>query len=172
MGDEPYNPADTVILPVEAVIFLDANMPNMDQCNGRCVGKELVFCKHKLVFLAEFVHPGRALDNLNDFLVLEHFFKLIRDHDDWLNTYQKPVFILLTKDHDFLKDAEYAYGKVAKIRKREPVFNIDSNSVCDGEIEIIIKLINCKNYGSDRYDNLRCAIQVLNDFWKDRLDSQ
>ncbi len=172
MGDEAANPAHVAILPVEVVIFLDANMPNMDKCNGKCAGKELVFCKHKFDFSTEIVHLGKALDRLNDFQVLERFFKSIRDRDDWLNVNQKPVFILITKDHDFLEDAERAYRRVARSRGGEPIFNKDSNSVCDGEIEIFIKLVSCKNYGSDRYDDLRCAIQILNDFWKDRQDSQ
>ena len=133
----------------------------------RSEGKELVFCKHKFYFSTEIVHPGKALNRLNDFQVLELFFKLIRDRNDWFNVDQKPVFILLTKDHDFLEDAERAYRRVARSRGSEPIFDKDLNSVYDGEIEIIIKLINCKNYGSDRFDNIRCAIQILNDFWKD-----
>ncbi len=170
MGDEAANPAYVAILPVEAVIFLDANMPNMDNCNGQCAGKELVFCKHKFIFSTEVIHPGKALDNLNDFFVLEYFFKLIRSHNDWCDAIQKPIFILLTKDIDFLKDAERAYKKVVKKRSGVPIFNTDS--VCDGELKIIVKLISCKNYGSNRYDNIRCAIQILNDFWKNPIDSR
>lgn len=173
MGDEAANASDAVLLPVEVVVFLDANMPNVDKCNGKCAGKGLVFCKHKFIFSTEVIHPGKALDKLNDFLVLEYFLKLIRSHDDWCNADQKPIFVLLTKDVNFLEDAERAYKKVAKRRKGKPLFNTDSNFVCDGELEIIIKLISCKNYGSNRYDNLRCAIQILNDFWNwNRQDSQ
>ena len=172
MGDESCNPADAGIFPPEVVVFLDANMPNLDQCNGKCAGKELVFCKHKFIFSAEVVHSGRALDNLDDFQVLECFFKLIRSRDNWRDAVQKPIFILVTKDLDFLKDARRAYQKVAKKRNGKPIFNSSSNYVCDGELKVIIKLINCKNYGTNRQNDFRCTIKILNDFWKDRQDSR
>ena len=68
------------------------------------------------------------------------------------------LFVILTKDTDFLKDAEAEW--LRKIGGEELVFTKDS--VKWGDIVIFAHLVNCKNYGTKGRDDLKCIVYRMN----------
>ncbi|MBI2062920.1 MAG: hypothetical protein HYT61_01615 [Candidatus Yanofskybacteria bacterium] len=163
MGNEADGPADVVI-------FFDANMPNMDKCSDNCSkkGKDLVFCVHRFNFKAQIIYPGKKLDRLDDFQVIKYFFDLIRNNKAWEDPNKRPLFVLVTKDHNFVQDAQSAHQRAIKSPKANlPGFHYAKDRVYDDyfDFEIIVQLINCENYGTNRQDNLRCTIRELNKLW-------
>ncbi len=156
----------------DVVLFLDANMPRFDRCSENCADKSLVLCAHKFDFKALVIHPGKALEGLNDFRVLQHIFKIIRRGRAWTRGKKKPLFYLLTKDHDFLnRDAPNAYNCAVRRGENEVTLEFKKGSVSDGENEIFVKVVGCKSYGTNRQDNLRCAVQIMNKVWSKVEDS-
>ena len=153
----------------DAIVFLDANMPNMDKCSNYCSGidRDLVLCKHRFAFVGSVLSHRKALVGLDDFRVLQYFFKLIEKNPDWQAETQKPLFILVTKDQDFLiKDVPESYARAVNAGQNQiDLTFLNGGVVSDGKNQIIIMAINCKNYGDTRIDNLRCMIKNLNDLW-------
>lgn len=157
LGEEKGSPPD-------AVIFFDANMPKMDRCSNNCSNKDLVLCVHRFACRVYPDHPGKALESLDDFHVIQHFFDRIRK--DWQSAVPKPLFFLITKDEDFLEvDAPEAYREAVKARKNKINIFFGEKSVSDGMHEIFILEMSPKKYGKNRNDNLRCTIQEFNKLW-------
>lgn len=148
----------------DVVIFFDANMPDMERCRGDCSSSDLL-CVHRFNFTAHPVWCRKAIKGLDDFRVLEYFFNFITRHNNW-QTGRKPLFVLVTKDHKFLeRGVPEAYKKALKAQKTKLTLKFNESSVLSDESIILIKVIDCDNYGTDRRDNLRCTIKLLNEMW-------
>lgn len=144
-------------------------MPHLDICDKKafCGEKDMVLCVHRFNFSAIPIHPGRALDRLNDFQVLEYFFESIRRHK-WLSLKPKPLFILVTKDINFLQDAEM------EDRSRDcPVtFYDDAVLFRDFLDDCLIEVVLIEHReGNNHITNLRSMISKLNKLWRSRCDS-
>lgn len=158
----------------DVVIFFDANMPNMDTCSGNCHyrNKKLILCLHRLIFVANVMYSRRALKGLDDFKVLQYFFKYIKRKYTLGGVIKKPLFILITRDEDFLEnDAPKAYRKAQKAGSNEVKLFFSKNSVSDGENVIFVLEIIHKKHGDNRLSNLRSAIEKANKFWTRRRNS-
>lgn len=161
-------------VPPDVVIFFDANMPSMDTCSSNChyKNKKSILCLHRFTFVAKVIYSRKALRGLDDFKVLQHFFKYIERNYTLPSAVKKPFFILITRDEDFLEnDAPEAYRKALKDGRNKVNLVFSKNSVSDGENVIFVLKIAHKKHGDNRLNDLRSAIKEANKFWARRRNS-
>ena len=160
--------SDELAQPVDVVVFFDANMPTMDICSNNChhKNKKPILCLHRFKFVANVMYFRGALKGLDDFEVLQYFFKYIKRKYTLQSAIKKPLFILITRDEDFLEnDAPEAYRKALRAGKNEVNLVFSKNSVSDGKNTIFVLEITHKKNGDNRFKDLRSAIEKANKFW-------
>lgn len=156
MGDETNG-------SVDVVVFFDANMPKLDECDEDCIIEQPKLCIHRFLFQAYVVPRGNSLEGLDDFEVLQYCFKLIEKTKNWQNRNRKPLFVLITRDHNFLKkDAPEAYREASLKQKNKLNLTFHDNCVSDGKYNIRVLFINPK---LNRTNNLHATIDKLNELW-------
>lgn len=151
---------------VDMVVFFDANMPNMHKCSANCKPKKTQFCRHRFNFNAKVMYASEYIDFLRfyDFQIVLHCLYLIRKNVYYRNLAENGRFIIITKDRNFLRDAEKEWVKKLK-PKTKPKLEFSRNFVACGLWKIMIKVINCKNYGTNGDHDLFCVIDELNKLW-------
>lgn len=155
---EPAEPVPDV------VVFFDANMPKMDACSANCKNISLVFCKHKFGFNACLVNHSRDICGFNDFNVARFFLDLIGKNDQW-NRKPRPVFILITKDHNFVEDVKPDYLDELKKGTAGIKLSFTGNIIKRDSLELKVVIIEHKPYGDNRNSDLRLMIEKLNRRW-------
>ena len=150
----------------DVIIFFDANMPKMDACSANCKNKCLVFCKHKFDFSACLINHSRNLCGLNDFNVTRFFLDLIRKNN-WWNRKPRPIFILITKDQNFIEDVRPDYLNELKNGTAGIRLSFTGNSIKCGVLELRVVIIKHKPYGDNKNNDLRDVIKKLNQLWVD-----
>ncbi len=166
MGDEKGSSVDTVI-------FFDANMPRMPGCSNLCKIKKTQICRHRFNFNAKVLHTNEYINFLRfyDFQIILHCLYLIRKKANFRRISENGRFVIVTKDRAFLHDAEDAWLKRKKSKTR-PTLEFGRNFVKCGSYKILVKIISCKNYGTDGHHDLLCVIDELNKMWLEhRADS-
>ncbi|MBI2063736.1 MAG: hypothetical protein HYT65_01950 [Candidatus Yanofskybacteria bacterium] len=162
MGDETSS-------PVDAVIFFDANMPNMHKCSAGCKVRETQLCKHRFNFNAKVIHPTEYISFMRfyDFQIILHCLYLIKGNSRFKYLAENGKFVIVTKDRTFLRDAQDVWVKKLKPKTR-PKLEFGRDFVSCGSWTIKVKLINCKNYGTNGDHDLFCTIDELNKLWASR----
>lgn len=162
MGDETGN-------PVDAVVFFDANMPKMHKCDTSCKARKTQLCRHHFNFNAKVMYPSDYIGFLRfyDFQIILHCLYLIKRNARYKYLADNGRFIIVTKDRTFLRDAEDVWFKKLK-PKTKPKLEFGRDFVSCGSWKIIVKLINCKNYGTNGDHDLLCVIDELNKLWASR----
>ena len=148
---------------VDAILCFDANLPKMEKCTGDCKTVKTVLCPHRFNFKSKITYCNTPrFYKWPDSEILLYFLDYVRDNIKDGSALATTLFVILTKDVDFLKDAEY------ELRRDIRGNNLDfsGNFVTCGDIVIFIKTIDCKNYGTKGRDNLGCAIYKMNNFFK------
>ena len=72
------------------------------------------------------------------------------------------VFIILTKDRNFIEDVRKEYEEKRAGTYLPLVFS--SNSITSGGVIVIIQQIDCRIYGTKREGDLKCAFKKINTF--------
>jgi len=145
--------------PVDTCLCFDANLPKMDSCGRNCENDSSILCEHRFNFKAKITYcNGRRFSGVSDLNILYYFLDYIRDGINDGSVARDAMFVILTKDTDFLKDAELEWSR--KTGDMELVFN--KESVECGEIVIFTHLVNCKNYGTKGRDDLKCIVYRMN----------
>ena len=152
---------------VDAVLFFDANMPKMDACSANCKNKSLVFCKHRFDFNACLVNHSIDLCGLNDYNVTRFFLDLIKKNDQW-NRKPRPIFVLITKDHNFIEDVRPDYLDELKKGTAGIKLSFTKNSIKCGVLKLRVIIIEHKPYGDNRNSDFRLMIEKLNRSWDNR----
>ena len=149
--------------PVDAVVFFDANMPKIHSCSANCRIKKTELCRHRFNFNAKIIHPTEYINFLRfyDFQIILHCLYLIKKNVRYKYLAENGRFIIITKDRAFLRDAEDAWLRKRK-SKTKPTLEFGKNFVACGSVKIAVKIINCKNYGTNGSHDLSCAIDELN----------
>ena len=155
---------------IDAVLGIDANLPRMDNCSGRCQNNPLVLCRHKFNFSAEikYYNTGEFRDKKKpnkgwpDSRILLHFLDHIKEGIERGRFSRGVVAVLLTKDFDFIKDAEYELRR--NVRGNELIFGNDF--VAMGDIVVIVKKVDCRQYGTDKNADRKCIIWKMNNLFK------
>lgn len=162
MGDEASS-------QVDVVVFFDANMPKMHQCGVSCKTRKTQFCRHRFNFHAKVIHATKYTDFLRfyDFQIILHCLYLIKRNARYKYLAENNRFIIFTKDRDFLRDAKEEWTKKLK-PKTKPKLEFSRDFVACGSWKIMVKLINCKNYGTNGNHDLSCVIDELNKLWASR----
>ena len=73
------------------------------------------------------------------------------------------VFIILTKDRNFIEDVREEWEK-KKVGARLPLI-FSGNFISFGGLIVFVQQIDCINYGSRRRGNLSSAFNGVNDFF-------
>lgn len=156
---EPAEPAPDV------VIFFDANMPKMDACSANCQTKELVLCRHKFDFNACLVTAGHDIYGLSDFHVVRYFLNLIRA-GDWNKDGRSPLFIIMTKDRNFIQDVKLDYFDELEDNTADIILSFAGRGLisCDG-CTIRVVTVSHKPYGASKKQDLHNAIESMNRIW-------
>ena len=159
MGDETSG-------QVDAVVFFDANMPKLRSCSANCKIKKTELCRHRFNFNAKVIHPTEYINFLRfyDFQIILHCFYLIKRNARYRHLAENGRFVIVTKDRSFLRDAEDAWLKKRK-SKTKPTLGFGRDFIACGSVKIVVKTINCKNYGTNGSHDIFCAINELNKMW-------
>ena len=131
----------------------------MDSCAPNCDSDSSILCQHRFNFKVQITYcNGRRFSGVSDLNILYYFLNYVHDMIDGGSITRDALFVILTKDTDFLKDAEAEW--LRKIGGEELVFTKDS--VKWGDIVIFAHLVNCKNYGTKGRDDLKCIVYRMN----------
>lgn len=154
----PSSPA-----PVDAVLFFDACMPKISRCRDDCQNNKKIFCRHRFNFKTKIFHTNDYMDftRFYDFQVILHCFYLIRNNKSCLRLAEKGRFFLITKDRTFLRDAEKEWKDRIKA-KTQPKLSFNPKSVSCGQYVIKIIEVDCKNFGTDKHDDVECVVEEVN----------
>ena len=97
----------------------------MDSCGRNCESDGLVLCEHRFNFKAKVTYcNGRRFSGVSDLNILYYFLDYVRDGIGDGSVARDALFVILTKDNDFLKDAESEW--LMKTGGEDLVFNKDS----------------------------------------------
>ncbi len=148
---------------LDAVLFLDACMPRIEKCKSGCQSNESVLCRHRFNFNVKILHTTRYIDFLcfYDFQIVLHCLFLIQKSATFRRLVESGNFIIVTKDRKFLEDARKMWLARSN-KKTHPKLDFGPDSISWGKYKIMVKLIRCKNYGTDKDDDLRCLIREMN----------
>lgn len=154
---------------VDMVVFLDANMPKMHKCSANCKTQKTQLCRHRFNFNAKIIYPTEYINFLRfyDFQIVLHCFYLIKRNIHYKYLAENGRFIIITKDRTFLRDAEDVWVKKLK-PKTKPKLEFGKYFITCRSWKIIVKVINCKNYGTNGGHDLFCMIDELNKLWISR----
>ena len=134
----------------------------MHGCSDKCDSNPLVLCSHRFNFKTQIKYYNtNQFRGWPDSKILLHVLDYAKANIDNGLLAKDVFFVLLTKDCDFLKDAESELGR--SVRGNELEFS--NNFVIWGDIVIFVQLLDCKSYGTRRPDDLRCAIYKMNKFF-------
>lgn len=143
----------------DTCLCFDANLPKMDTCGRNCGNNTLILCCHRFNFKVKITYcNGRRFSGVSDLSILYYFLDYIRDEIDAGSVRKDALFIILTKDANFLKDAEAEWSR--KTGLGEPIFNSD-HVIC-GDLVVFTYIVNCKNYGTRDRDDLKYLIYKMN----------
>lgn len=151
----------------DACLCFDANLPKMCRCTRNCDKDKQILCPHRFNFNAEIIYcNGKKFEGWQDARILNYFLNHLRRGIKNGSINPGSIFIILTKDSDFLKDAELEW-RMHGDPGENPRFYI--NRVEFGDIRIGVETINCRNYGDTGRDNLECVIHKMNKLFRQDL---
>jgi len=156
--------ANEQVQVLEAILCFDANLPSLDHCKVNCGDNKKVLCIHRFnnrVGVENF-DPQR-FPGWSDLQVFTHFLgQILMNIAKGIVDPKSCVFIILTKDRNFIDDVreEYEARKVGMCLSL--IFS--GNSIMLGGIIVIIQQIDCQAYGTRRVSDLKCAFKKVNDF--------
>lgn len=143
--DEVGGTTDVILSPgvnlseVDVVLGLDANLPKMDTCHEGCCCNPLSFCKHRFNFTV-FIrrYNTKSLQKLKDSKIVLDFFTFIEGMIEKKLASFQTLFVIVTKDKDFLLDAEKEFNE-----DRESFgFIFSSNHIRRKEIKVYVMNVN------------------------------
>lgn len=142
----------------------DANLPTLDHCKIKCDDDESVLCIHRFndrVGVESF-DPQR-FPGWSDLQVLTHFMgHILMNIAKGVADPNSCVFIILTKDRNFIDDVREEYESKKAGTYLPLIFS--GNSITFGGIIVIIQQIDCRIYGNRRKGDLKCVFKKTNDF--------
>lgn len=131
----------------------------MDNCGRNCESDSSVLCEHRFNFKANITYcNGKRFSGVSDLNILYYFLEYVRDGIDDGSVAKDALCVILTKDTDFLKDAEAEWCR--RTGEKDLIFGGDS--VKCGDVVIFTHLVNCKNYGTKGRDDLKCIVHGMN----------
>ncbi len=149
--------------PVDAVLFFDECVSNLEDCTDGCRANKNILCKHRFSFRSHVISGRDISRGLSDFRVLLRFIHLIRRNKLPITISPSAEFILVTRDKRFLRSA----AKQAKTKERCLLdFDPEHKRVSWGDTTISILLIRCKNTPGSVPVDLRCIIRELNEHFR------
>ena len=150
--------------PADVVIFFDANMPRMAVCKDGCETNRNILCKHRFNFMGLMANRGN-LTGLSDWEVVQRFFDLI-DANNWSARKPKPLFVIVTKDHNFIDDLKIDYFDERQNGQTACALEFRPDLIIRTEPKPKIKIrriwIKHRASGDDKDRDLMCAIDLLN----------
>lgn len=161
--------SDGTVAPADVMLCFDANLPKMSACCGDCFNNPMLLCHHRFHFKAHICYCNtKPLQRFSDLNIVLHFFRCIDESIEREMVSANSLFVIVTHDTDFLKDAEREYLH----SNRESGLVFTSNHVRKNGICVFVKLVDCKNYGRGKIDDLRCIIFKMNKFFRRMLDKK
>jgi hypothetical protein len=145
------------------MICIDANLPTLEKCQYNCDSNSSILCIHRFktkVFVEHF--NTKRFSGWSDLRVFTYFLGQIITNiaEGRIRLTPDCLFIILTKDRNFLEDikreweSQFTNGRLKLMFKKDTI-------VCGG-LKIIVRQINCPNYGSKKSDDLRCCFLKVN----------
>ena len=153
-------PSDTF----DALLCFDANLPKLGKCEDNCGCKKSILCIHRFNSKVQVEHCNtKAFGGWSDLSIFTHFLGCIIAGiaRSSINP-GRYVFIILTKDRNFIYDVKKEWEKTDADARLDLVFS--GNSISCGGLIVFIQQIDCPNYGHSKADDLRCAFYKVNSF--------
>lgn len=149
---------------LDLVLFLDANMPNIQDCrSSRCLADGRIFCKHRFHFEFKWFREEGLIHSVRlfDHQVILYCLGLMRKFSWVKNLAQKGRFVLITKDHNFLRDAQTEWKKRTHYNT-SPKLDFGKDRVTIGKLSIIIKTVLCPKEDPGGQEDFLRIIAELN----------
>ncbi len=145
---------------VDLFLCFDANLPKLERCESGCEIKESVLCIHRFETRVEILNiVSSSFGGWSDPRVVTYFLgEIMIGIAEKKFDPKKCVFMILTKDRNFIDDVKRGASAVPKLVS-------SGNSISCGGITIFVRQIDCPNYGNKKKDDLRCAFEIVNDFF-------
>ncbi len=143
----------------------DANLPGLERCKPDCESDKNTLCIHGFHHKVQTEHyDSKRFSGWSDIRVFTHFlghilFSIAKGTvipDDC-------VFIILTKDRNFIDDVKKEWEEKKAETYLPLVFS--GNFISCGGLVVFIQQIDCPSCGHKRADDLKCAFNKVNDFF-------
>ena len=156
------------VQPFEALLAFDANLPVLDKCKSKCESTKSVRCIHRFDHMVQVInYDPQRFPKWSDLGVVTHFFgHILKCVAKGVVVPNSCVFIILTKDRNFIEDVKKEWEE-KKAGTYLP-FVFSGNFISCGGLVVFIQQIYCVNHGSKRKGNLDSAFSGVNDFFTQR----
>ena len=153
----------------KAIVFFDSNLPQMDDCGSDCEVRKKVLCKHRFEGSPEVVYCNTSLfGSIQDVDMVIYFVNYILYRLPTFLNRNKPIFMVLTHDEDFIIDVKRQWIK--KKQQLNPHLKLDffdesisvSFSFMAFSFDLVIKTIKAIKYGTSRDEDRQKAIEIVN----------
>jgi len=156
---------------IEAFLCFDANLPGLERCKPHCESAEGTLCIHRFKHKVrvEYCNTKRFQSwsgfgkGWSDLSIFIHFLGCIFEGLAEGSVASDCIFMILTKDHNFIDDVRKEWREKRAESYLPLVFS--GNFISCGGLVVFVQQIDCLSYGSKRADNLNCAFEKVNDFF-------
>lgn len=149
---------------LDALLCFDANLPKLDSCKPNCSSRASILCPHRFKpnVQIEFCN-SKKFSGWSDLRIFTHFLGYILDNVAKQSAAPgRCIFIILTKDRNFIEDIKKEWRKTDYGKYFNLVFS--GNSISWNGIVVFVQQVDCPNYGNKRTDDLKCIFFKINNF--------
>ena len=148
---------------VDAFICFDANLPKLPTCKQNCGMKQSILCVHRFDHKVQVEHCNtKRFQGWSDLRIFTYFLGRVLESIAERSVTPDSIFIILTKDRDFIEDIRREWEEANAGTRLDLVFS--GNYISSGGLIVFICQIDCPNYGHNRADDLKCALYKVNNF--------
>ncbi|MDP3954316.1 MAG: hypothetical protein Q8Q06_02775 [bacterium] len=156
------------------VVLFDENMPHIKACRRpKDCNNPKYLCRHRLNFNSHIFYISKTERRelheagLEDLGVVNLFLtKILKNNLCWPEvSIDNQVFVIVTKDSKFIRSARGHWIDLKKDSALKHDLEFGDGFISNHDITIFIQKIECKQYGNDKGDNLKCMIEKLNRRW-------
>lgn len=156
--------AGQLINAADVLVCFDANLPKIEKCQPNCETKRSISCIHRFDRKVLVEHCNtKKFQGWSDLCIFMYFLgRIFESIAEGLVT-PSSVFIILTKDRNFIDDVKNDWEKTKRLGSRLQLQFL-GNSISCGGLVVFVQQIDCPNYGNTRKDDLKCAFYKVNNF--------
>ena len=149
---------------LDAFLCFDANLPRLERCEHNCDRKKSVLCIHRFEPKVQIEYcNSQSFSGWSDLRILTYFLGCLVDNiAKGAISPGRCVFMILTKDRNFIDDVKVEWKRADPNARLDLKFS--GNFISCGGLVVLVQQIDCRNYGTNKASDRKCAFHKVNEF--------